>query len=322
MKSDTTFGASGYASADIHIFRDAVDIDKSIADFPVFQFAAGETVPAIVDGDAILYVVLMGALKVSMHVAHTDVAGATPEVGREVLPGDCVGEFSVLGGERRGVSISATQHSDVLVIDAAGLWKLIDESSGFARKLLALRSSGARAFYPQFGGQELLGKHHSMIDSGSGLQNRAWLDEHLVSMTNEAQETNTPFSMLMISLDYADSFIDSYGHLAEEEVLRMTCRVIVDSLRPTDFAVRYGDNELAVLLPDASVQGANMVAQRLSECMKKTVVFADMREPLPHITASFGVACLDPKQTERDLVGASIDALDRAKRAGKSVVST
>jgi PleD family two-component response regulator len=54
--------------------------------------------------------------------------------------------------------------------------------------------------------------------------------------------------------------------------------------------------------------------------MQQAVVFSDMRAPLPHITASFGVAILQPQQNEQDLVAAADAALYRAKELGRNQV--
>jgi len=313
MNSEIPFGASGYASADIHLFRDIAGMDRLLADYPVLQLEAGETVPAIVDGNALLYAVLRGALRISTHAA-ADAANQLPEAAREAAPGECVGEFSVMGGERRGLRIVATCKADVLAIDAAGLMTLIGESSGLAHKLLALRSTGSAAAIPQSADQ-------SPFDHDNGLRDRVWLDRHLPDLTQRAQRARAPLSMLMINLDYVDRFSASYGPSAVAEALTMTCDEIIDALRPTDFTVRYSESALAVLLPDTDAESASMVARRLFERMKKTMIVADLREPLP-LMASFGVACLAPGQSERDLIDASSAALMRAKSAGGSGVST
>ncbi|MDR3479288.1 MAG: diguanylate cyclase [Burkholderiaceae bacterium] len=306
MSSDRVFGASGYASADIHLFRDIAGMDRLLADFPVLRLQAGDSLPAIVDGNAQLYAVLRGALRASAQ------AGADGE--REALAGECVGEFSVMGGERRGLRIVATCAAEVLAIDAAGLMALIGESSGFAHKLLALRASQAAAV-PHAEDPFLFGP-----DLDNGVRDRAWFDQNLEHLVRQAQRANAPLSMLMIHLDYVDRFAQSYGAAAVEEARGMTCSAIVAALRPSDFMARYSDNALAVLLPATAAENAALVAQRLRERMKKTAIVADRREALP-LMASFGVASLAPGQDERDLIGASAAALARARSAGGSSVS-
>lgn len=313
MNRGTTFGASGYASADIQLFRDAEGIENLLADFPVFHIDTGEVVPAIVEGNALLYVVLKGALRVSSSAAQ-----AEKSVGSEVLPGECVGEFAVLGGERRGVHIVAMMPSDVLTIDATTLLRLIDESSGFARKLLAMRVESAYSSMASTDTDEF--DFDSLISGNNGLLDRHWLDSNLSRMTVEAQRGNVPFSMLMINLDYLDHFSASFGSSKVEEALRLTCEVIADALRPTDFVARFNEKQLVVLLPAANAQGAMLVAKRLYERMRKTAIVADMCEPM-QLVASFGIACITPNQ-QGDLIDSSSAALSRAKSAGRSGIST
>jgi diguanylate cyclase (GGDEF)-like protein len=96
--------------------------------------------------------------------------------------------------------------------------------------------------------------------------------------------------------------------------------VLIGALRPTDFAVRYGGEEMMVVLPDTDVQVAEVVAGRLCERMRDAVVFSDMRLPLPHVTSSFGVAALGPTQDDTALIAAADAALYRAKEAGRNRV--
>ena len=316
MNRGTTFGESGYAIADIQLFRDAEGIENLLADFPVFHVATGEVVPAIVDGNALLYVVLKGALTVSMSAAQAEAA-----MGSRVLPGECVGEFAVLGGERRGVYIAAAEASDVLAIDAATLLRLIDESSGFARKLLAMRVESAYSSIASASSEADADEFDfdSLFNTNSGLLDRSWLDNNLPRMTVEAQRGNASFSILMISLDYLDHFSASFGASKVEEALRLTCEVIVGALRPTDFVARFNEKQLVVLLPAANAQGAMLVARRLYERMRKTAIVAESCEPM-QLIASFGIACIAPNQ-QGDLIGASNAALSRAKGTGHSGIS-
>ncbi len=76
-----------------------------------------------------------------------------------------------------------------------------------------------------------------------------------------------------------------------------------------------------VLLPDATAPLARLVAERLCSRMRGARVFADMRLPLPHLTASFGVAVLADGMSDHDLVNAADAALYRAKSAGRDQVA-
>jgi diguanylate cyclase (GGDEF)-like protein len=75
---------------------------------------------------------------------------------------------------------------------------------------------------------------------------------------------------------------------------------------------------MLVVLPETSEALAQMVAERLCTRLQKIVIFDDMRTPMPHLTGSLGVACLDGSMTELQLVAAADAALYRAKEAGRN----
>jgi GGDEF domain-containing protein len=63
------------------------------------------------------------------------------------------------------------------------------------------------------------------------------------------------------------------------------------------------------------------LAGRRCERMAQVVIFKDMREPLPHVTGSFGVAELEGGMDEQGLAAAADAALYRAKDGGRNRVS-
>jgi len=232
----------------------------------------------------------------------------------------------VLDEEANLSSITALEETDVLVISSELVWQLIDESHVLARNLLRLLSFRIRAANAQLRRRQKLGEFYrqlSMIDGLTGLYNRAWLNDLLPTMIATAHGSNAPLSLIMIDLDHFKKFNDSHGHVAGDEALRAAAHVLSGALRPTDFAVRYGGEEMMVLLPDTSDKVALAVAERLCERMRQAKVLGGVRagdthQPLPHITASFGVATLQPQQSEHDLIATADAALYRAKEQGRN----
>lgn len=325
MKQISTFGASNYSIGDLQLLRDSLRDSKDeaaiarlLAACPIVRVEAGHGVAD--PHRARLYIVLRGALAVAADT-RTGMADGTVS---KVLPGESVGEQSVLDEEANLQSISALEESDLLMIEADVVWQLIDESNALARNLLRLLSFRIRAANAQLRRRQKLGEFYrqlSMIDGLTGLYNRAWLNDLLPTMIATAHGAGTPLSLVMIDLDHFKKFNDSHGHLAGDEALRTAAQVLSGALRPTDFAVRYGGEEMMVLLPDTNDQVAVVVAQRLCERMQQAIVFSDMRLPLPHITASFGVASLVAEQDDRGLIAAADAALYSAKDQGRNRVA-
>lgn len=322
MEHITTFAHSGVALDALQLFRGAAQhsVAPLLADCPVVRVAEGEIVADSRNKGGRLYIVLRGALS----VMHADAMSAGERTTSKVLPGECVGELSVLDESGGSDSMCALEETDLLVIDAERLWRLIDESNGVARNLLRLLSFRVRAANAQLRRRHKVGEFYrqlSMVDGLTGLYNRAWLDENLPAMVNAAQDASEPLSVIMIDIDRFKQFNDAHGHQCGDQALRAAAKAITGALRPTDCAARYGGEELIVLLPATAKLAAVMVAQRLCEQVRESVVFADAGKPLPHITASFGVATLAGVQDAHALVAAADAALYRAKEAGRDQVA-
>ncbi len=320
MEQISTFGASPYKTADIQLFfgLDDNNLASSLAACPIVRMRPGQYVTDA--HKARLYIVLRGALAVAADT-RTGMADGTVS---KVLPGESVGEQSVLDEQTNFAAISALEETDLLVIEPDIVWQLIDQSNVLARNLLRLLSFRIRAASAQLRRREKVGEFYrqlSMIDGLTGLFNRAWLNDALPSMVATAHAGTTPMSIIMIDLDHFKRFNDSHGHQAGDKALCAAAKVLNAALRPTDFAARYGGEELIVLLPDTKDKVAMVVAKRLCERLRQTNVLDGKCHPLPHITASFGVACLTDGLDDQGLMAAADSALYRAKNGGRNRVS-
>ncbi len=309
-----TFGASAYGIRDLQLFRDADEeqLRAALAGCAVCRLAQGQRLQDSVR--ARLYIVLRGAL------AEAAADGAVSQI----VAGESVGEQSVLDEAINLADISATEDSELLLIEADLVWWLIDQSNGVARNLLRLLSFRIRAASALLRRRQKLGEFYrqlSMNDALTGLYNRAWLSDMLPKLVATAQRGGGALSLLMVDLDHFKRFNDTHGHVAGDDALRAAAGVIHAALRPTDFAVRYGGEEMLVILPETSAPMATMVAERLCARLRQVVIFDDMRQPAPHLTGSFGVATLGAGMDELQLVAAADAALYRAKQAGRNRIS-
>jgi diguanylate cyclase len=121
-------------------------------------------------------------------------------------------------------------------------------------------------------------------------------------------------AIVMMDLDHFKSVNDRYGHLAGDQVLIAASRYVVTNLRPYDKVFRYGGEEFLLCLPDADLQTGSDAIGRLRAGLQ-SLVHEVAGETAFHVTASFGVALLDP-----DLpVEQSIDRADKALYAAKAM---
>ena len=320
MEQTGIFGDSTYSIGDLQLFQDSDhdNLAPLLAGCAIVHLAAGEV---LTDSNrARLYIVLSGALAVA---ADAESGMAEGSVSR-ILPGESVGEQSVLDDSANLAAITASAASDLLVIDGELVWTLIDRSGGLARNLLRLLSFRIRAANAQLRRGQKLGEFYrkmSMNDGLTGLYNRTWLSDMLPKMVATAHRAGTPLALVMIDLDHFKVFNDTHGHLTGDDALRAAAGVIGVALRPSDFAVRYGGEEMMVILPETNELLAVLVAERLCSRMREASIFPDMRLPLPHVTASVGVAVLGPGMDDLALIAAADAALYRAKHSGRDQVA-
>lgn len=320
MKHIGKFGQSGHKIDDLQLFRgaDMAAAARSIAECDIVRVTEGELIEDTVR--ARLYIVLTGMLEVETD-GH---AGASDGSVNRILPGESVGEQSVLDDAVNLDAVRAVEETTLLVIESELAWELIDHSNAVARNLLRLLSFRIRAANALLRRRQKLGEFYrqlSLNDTLTGLYNRTWLADMLPKLVGRARAQGSPLALLMVDLDNFKKFNDTHGHLVGDAALCAAANVIRDGLRPSDFAVRYGGEELMAVLPDTNAEMAHMVANRLCQKMRETVLFPDMRVPMPHLTACFGVAVLDPEADETALIEAADAALYRAKEAGRNCVS-
>ncbi len=154
-------------------------------------------------------------------------------------------------------------------------------------------------------------------DALTGLANRRVLDERLEIEYQAAMRRKTPLAVVMLDLDNFKQLNDTLGHASGDAVLRRMGRLIASTLRATDMGARYGGEEMSMLLPGATTEGALLLVERLRAAM----LAADW--PGGRLTASFGVAELKhTMKSGKRLLELADDSMYDAKRTGKDKVVT
>jgi len=153
-------------------------------------------------------------------------------------------------------------------------------------------------------------------DALTGLANRRAFDEALINLLRGQREHDARFSLLMLDLDRFKTYNDAFGHVAGDEVLRITGHLLSAALRPTDLAARYGGEEFALLLPDTDVTRAGEVAARILDA------FRGFAWPRRAVTISIGVAQSASGDDALALIQRADAALYEAKNSGRDRATT
>lgn len=160
-----------------------------------------------------------------------------------------------------------------------------------------------------------------VTDGLTKLANRARFDEFLAEKFAAAVAGGKPLALIMVDIDKFKSINDSHGHPAGDAVLQSVARLVKVAARPTDLVARYGGEEMALILPDTSRQQAATLAETIRRALASKPI-ATSAAPIP-VTASFGVACLEPGlpiKVPAHLIKAADMALYHAKHSGRNNV--
>ncbi|NLT56484.1 MAG: diguanylate cyclase [Actinomycetales bacterium] len=159
-----------------------------------------------------------------------------------------------------------------------------------------------------------------MRDGLTRIANRSAFQRHLEHHWQLHLREGRDLALLMIDIDAFKNYNDHYGHLGGDNALRVVASCLNEAVRePQDLACRYGGEEFAVLLPEATADSALAVARRF-----QTLLAA---EAIPHaaspvsdvVTVSIGVAMARNTGGAQwqSLVEAADRALYRAKALGR-----
>jgi two-component system cell cycle response regulator len=163
-------------------------------------------------------------------------------------------------------------------------------------------------------------------DFVTGWHNRRYLQQRLKEELARAQRHAGSIACLMIDIDRFKSINDGYGHLAGDSALKEIAQRVEAQIRSMDTAARFGGDELAILLPEATSAEAAKLAERIRDVIA-AVPFVLNESIERSLTVSVGVATVSPGRHETDLKAvadrllADADAaLYRAKALGRNRV--
>jgi len=159
------------------------------------------------------------------------------------------------------------------------------------------------------------------VDELTGAYNRRYLQTHAPVEVQRAQRFKRPLSFLFLDLDHFKRVNDRFGHPFGDLVLAMFSTVCRRALRPSDVLVRYGGEEFLVMLPEAGLDQALAVAQRLASDVKQTRFSLD--PPFQGLTVSIGVSELRQSGDSFEAILERVDrATYRAKQLGRDRIET
>ncbi|VTU18239.1 Bacteriophytochrome cph2 [Variovorax sp. SRS16] len=173
----------------------------------------------------------------------------------------------------------------------------------------------------------------SRVDLVTGVGNEAAYLENLMREGQRARRSRHPLSLVLVEVDFFESFEALYDRKAAEASLASVAESIRRSVRRgSDFVARLERDRFALILPETPAEGALHVANAALGAVEALDIAHQGSPVSRHLTCSAGVACFDaslqgeaarPEAIDSvdALADAAAAALDRARAAGRAQVS-
>jgi len=155
----------------------------------------------------------------------------------------------------------------------------------------------------------------SVTDALTGLYNRRHLMGTLANEVQRSRRLRRTFSVLLADVDRFKQYNDTHGHLAGDAALVTIAEILRRTTRGVDSVARYGGEEFVVMLIEAPLSTALIVAERI-----RARVAAEAFDGGP-MTVSVGAAEYPAHgDTPEELIASADAAMYEAKNAGRDRV--
>jgi diguanylate cyclase (GGDEF)-like protein len=155
----------------------------------------------------------------------------------------------------------------------------------------------------------------ALADPLTGLSNRRAGERALEREVARARRAKSPFSLALLDLDHLKEINDTHGHALGDDALIQASRILTSSFRASDLAIRWGGDEFLVLLPDVTLEGAVVFAERARAQVESLAI-----PGVERLTMSAGIVEVGPDEEPRDAIARADAELYEAKRAGRNRV--
>ncbi len=149
--------------------------------------------------------------------------------------------------------------------------------------------------------------NRSLRDELTGLYNRRVIEKIFDMEESRFVKQGANYAVMMLDIDRFKQLNDDKGHPLGDAVLKDLAARITDSIRTTDYAVRYGGDEFMIVLADATADSPQQVLDRIN------LTSCGIRDDLS-ITVSMGYALRSECATSGEMIALSDRRMYDSKR--------
>ncbi|MEN6326459.1 MAG: sensor domain-containing diguanylate cyclase [Syntrophomonas sp.] len=149
----------------------------------------------------------------------------------------------------------------------------------------------------------------------TGAYNRRKFEDDLNSIINKKEKQDIQFSLILFDIDHFKVINDLFGHKIGDHVLHRISELVLENIRTTDRLFRWGGEEFIIILPEANLESAKIVAGKIRNIIQNEDFGIKKR-----ITISLGVGEYIANENTDQIISRLDNALYQAKNQGRNRV--
>jgi diguanylate cyclase (GGDEF)-like protein len=155
------------------------------------------------------------------------------------------------------------------------------------------------------------------VDALTGLKNKDYFLIDLPRRLENLRAKRKSLTLLLMDIDHFKWVNDELGHPRGDEVLKATADMVLDGVREGDLPIRYGGEEILVVVP-ASLHTGIILAERLRHAQESNIRNREAMEDVKSIGDSQAQPCGTLSIGVADVTGI-LDLAKGVERADKAL---
>ncbi|MFW6412794.1 MAG: diguanylate cyclase [Oceanicaulis sp.] len=165
-------------------------------------------------------------------------------------------------------------------------------------------------------------REEAMTDALTGVANRKRFDESMRKARRDADVKGEPFSLILCDIDHFKRFNDTWGHQTGDQIIRFVAACLSRFSKDGFIVARYGGEEFGVVMPNASIDEARAVAEKVRSTVEsKRLLRKSTNEDLGNITVSLGVSQFRAGESVECLIERCDTNLYKSKQTGRNRIT-
>jgi diguanylate cyclase (GGDEF)-like protein len=158
----------------------------------------------------------------------------------------------------------------------------------------------------------------ALTDTLTGLPNRRAMDRLVLAELRRRTRYPSPLALCIVDVDHFKAVNARYLLTGGDQVLVGLAKTLVNSVRTVDSTGRIGGEEFAVLAPETTLEGAEVLTERIRSSVEQSSVLYNGEEIRVTVSVGCAVAETDVAVNYEKLKHAAAAALQEAKRTGRN----